>query len=77
MRCAVGQGPSPHSLSIDRIIPQLGYTPGNVVLCTNRANMVKSDLTLAEIKQWLPSWYTRIIKYWKSINFEVPEKYRA
>lgn len=53
--------PERHSLSIDKIEPHHGYVMGNVVLCINKANTVKSDLTLAEICDWLPGWYSRIM----------------
>lgn len=49
-------------LSFDRIVPNLGYIPENVVLCTHQANTVKSNLTLNEMGQWLPSWYKKIKK---------------
>jgi hypothetical protein len=49
-----------HTMSVDKLIPELGYTKGNVVLCTVRANFIKGDLSLTEIKEWLPSWYQRI-----------------
>lgn len=48
------------SLSIDKIIPEKGYVKNNVVFCTHRINTCKNDLSLDEIKQWMPSWYDRI-----------------
>lgn len=59
----VGYGPRRDALSIDKIVPGLGYISGNVVLCTYKANTVKCDLTLDEIAKWLPSWYKRILKF--------------
>lgn len=50
-------------LSVDKIIPSLGYVMGNVVLCTHRANTVKADLELEEIKEWLPGWYARLERF--------------
>lgn len=35
--------------SLDRHIPQLGYVPGNVVVMSNRANILKRDGTTDEI----------------------------
>ncbi len=32
-----------HSPSLDRIIPELGYVPGNVMVISNRANSLKRD----------------------------------
>lgn len=50
----------PFSPSLDRVKPQEGYTNGNVVWCINKANIVKSNLTLDEIREWIPEWYGRI-----------------
>lgn len=41
--------PQPGSLSLDRIIPELGYVRGNVRIISFRANTLKSDATLAEL----------------------------
>lgn len=49
-------------LSIDKIIPELGYTLGNFVFCSYRINTMKSDCTLEEMKKWMPDWYARIMK---------------
>lgn len=49
-------------LSIDKIVPVLGYVQGNIVLCTVRSNTIKGDLTMEEMKVWLPSWYERLIQ---------------
>jgi hypothetical protein len=56
-----GNGPERfQSLSVDRIVPEYGYTQGNVVLCVLKANVIKNDLSLREIREWLPGWYARI-----------------
>jgi hypothetical protein len=44
-------GPNDFSASIDRIDPDQGYLRGNVVIVSNRANVVKSDLHLTELKK--------------------------
>jgi len=49
------------ALSFDRVIPEIGYVAGNVVLCTNKANSVKQDLTLDEVEKWLPGWFQRLV----------------
>ena len=36
--------------SLDRLIPALGYISGNVEVISYRANRIKNDATLAEIK---------------------------
>lgn len=40
-----------NSPSLDRIIPSLGYVEGNVVVVSNRANRLKGDASLQEMKQ--------------------------
>ena len=37
------------SPSIDRIIPRLGYVPGNVCVISHRANMIKNNATISEM----------------------------
>jgi len=41
---------SDHSPSIDKLIPELGYTKGNINVISKRANMIKSNATLEELK---------------------------
>ena len=60
MRILRGQGHSRLSLSIDRIVPAKGYIRGNIVLVTKRANLIKNDQTLDELKVWMPTWYQRL-----------------
>lgn len=60
METKVGSGKSRKSLSVDKIIPQLGYTNGNVVFCTNQVNTAKGDFTLEEIEKYMPGWYKKI-----------------
>lgn len=38
------------SPSLDRIIPKLGYVPGNILLISYRANRIKNDATLTELE---------------------------
>jgi len=39
------------SPSLDRIVPQLGYVPGNIVVVSRRANRIKSDASIEELEQ--------------------------
>jgi len=42
--------PTDNSVSYDRIDSTLGYEPGNMVIISNRANRLKSDATLDEMR---------------------------
>lgn len=51
---------SPNSPSVDRIIPALGYIPGNVAVISMRANAMKNMYSLQELRAliaWLESNY--------------------
>lgn len=61
--CEVGSDLHRDSLSIDKIIPEKGYVCGNIVFLSNRINTCKNDLSLEEIKKWMPNWYERIEKF--------------
>lgn len=38
------------SPSLDRIVPTLGYVPGNIVVVSRRANRIKTDATTEELE---------------------------
>lgn len=40
----------PYAPSLDKIIPALGYVPGNVMVISRRANAIKHDATLEELQ---------------------------
>lgn len=68
---AQGYGKHPLAVSIDKVEPHKGYVPGNVVLCTARANTIKYNQTLEELKEWMPLWYSRLMDnelVWKVTN---------
>jgi len=44
------RGPGPNSPTLDRIQPELGYVPGNILVISARANRLKSDATLEELR---------------------------
>lgn len=52
-----GERGNPNSFSLDRRDNNLGYTPGNVVIISLRANQLKRDASLEELKA--------IVKYMK------------
>lgn len=70
LRCQVGLGKDPASFSVDKVEPLLGYVPGNVVFCCSRVNSVKFDVTLDELRRWMPIWYWRVMEYRKELQVE-------
>jgi len=40
----------PYAPSLDKLIPSLGYVPGNVMVISRRANAIKYDATLQELQ---------------------------
>jgi hypothetical protein len=60
MLIQVGGGQLPNAMSVDRVDQTRGYTPENTVLCLNRANTIKSSMTLDEMREWMPCWYARV-----------------
>lgn len=49
--------------TIDRIDSSRGYVKGNVVICTEIANIMKNDLSISEMKQQIELWYNNINNY--------------
>lgn len=54
-----GRGGSDNSPSLDKIIPALGYVPGNIVVVSSRANRLKSDATIEELRD-IASFYATL-----------------
>jgi hypothetical protein len=52
------------SPSLDKIIPKLGYVRGNVLIVSMRANRLKSDATVAELRQMAEFYETFINQSW-------------
>jgi len=49
---SVGRGTRPDNIpTLDKIIPSLGYVPGNVAIISMRANRLKSDASLLELER--------------------------
>jgi hypothetical protein len=63
-----------HTLSVDKIIPALGYVLGNVVFCTKKVNTVKNDVSLSFIEKWMPAWYERLTSHMHYYNLITGEK---
>ena len=51
--------PHDNSPSIDKIIPELGYIPGNVIVVSWRANNLKKDASVTELIQLAAFYATR------------------
>ena len=49
------------SPSLDRLIPELGYVKGNVVVVSNRANTIKRDATPEELMK-IAKFYEKVFK---------------
>lgn len=48
--------------SLDRIIPEKGYVKGNVVVVSMKANRIKNDATIEELKEVLTYYSTILIE---------------
>ena len=53
-------GPQPCSPSVDRIIPELGYVKGNVIVISHLANAIKQNATPEQIRK-VADFYDRLI----------------
>lgn len=53
-------GMKPNSPSFDRIDPNKGYIPGNVVIVSAKANTIKSNATITELQR-LTAFYAQLI----------------
>ncbi len=62
MTLQLGNGIKQSSCSVDKVIPENGYVKTNIVLCTIRANTIKHDISLEEMKMWLPTWHQRVVE---------------
>lgn len=60
-----------NAMSVDRVLPELGYINHNIVMCSRRVNAIKHDQTLEEMQEWMPKWYQRITECdWLNIDNE-------
>lgn len=50
-----------NSPSLDRIIPELGYVKGNVLVVSNKANRIKNNATVDELCR-LAEFYFNLVK---------------
>jgi len=59
IKLTIGKGDD-DSPSLDRIIPATGYRRGNIQVISNRANRIKNDATVDELRQVL-YWLERVV----------------
>ena len=61
LRLRPGNGrPQDNSPTLDRIVPEKGYVKGNVIVVSMRANRLKSDATIQELRQ-IASFYDQLV----------------
>lgn len=65
----------PSSPSLDRLIPELGYTKGNVNVISMRANMVKHNSTYEELEK-VYKWVKKMTKSSNKSSSASPKKQR-
>lgn len=53
------RGGNDNSPSLDKVRPSEGYVPGNVIVISQRANRLKSDATLKELRD-IASFYATL-----------------
>jgi hypothetical protein len=53
------KGGGDNSPSLDKIIPERGYVPGNIIVISNRANRLKSDASIKELRD-IASFYATL-----------------
>jgi hypothetical protein len=56
------RSPLPTAPTLDRIIPELGYVPGNVQVISHKANVMKNDATTKQLKDFADWVYREVIK---------------
>jgi hypothetical protein len=53
------RGGGDNSPSLDKIRPELGYVPGNIIVISNRANRLKADASIEELRD-IASFYATL-----------------
>jgi hypothetical protein len=53
------RGGGDNSPSLDRVRPERGYVPGNIIVISNRANRLKSDASIEELRD-IASFYATL-----------------
>lgn len=53
-----------NSPTVDRIVPEVGYVPGNIIIISNRANRVKSNASWLELRKLVEFYEEHITQHW-------------
>lgn len=53
--------PSDNSPELDKIIPELGYVRGNIIVISRKANRIKTNATIDEIRM-VADFYSSLIR---------------
>lgn len=52
------------SPSLDRVLPLMGYVKGNILVISNRANRIKNNATIPELRQVADFFENHISQKW-------------
>jgi len=55
---------SDQSPSLDRVVPLLGYVRGNILVISNRANRIKNNATIPELRRVANFFEQHILGAW-------------
>ena len=53
-----------NSPTLDKIVPELGYVPGNVIVISRRANRIKSNASWHELRLLVDFYEQHITQHW-------------
>ena len=60
IKLQLNKGVKDNSYSIDKIIPELGYVKGNIIIISMRANRIKSDASIEELLK-ISKFYKKLL----------------
>lgn len=53
-----------NSPTLDKIVPEVGYVPGNILVVSNRANRIKHNYSWWELRMVVEFYEEHITQYW-------------
>ena len=65
-----GRGPRDNSPSLDKIVPELGYVPGNITIVSSKANRLKSQQSPEELLAFAQRYVQHHKEVRKSMNIK-------